>query len=138
MILKPSVRLHAASPQLAIGLQAADYAYRERGSPVGIYVTSINDGSHKKYSRHGYGYAADGRLITRLHPDYADSWRANLRDQTAGHRHRIVEAELQLHEELKKALGPDWDVLFEGPDKYGYAEDAIGNWHHHIEWDPKR
>lgn len=138
MIVKPGVRLHAASPQLAIGLQVAEYAYRECGSLVGIYITSINDGSHKKYSRHGYGCAADGRLLTRLRPYSADSWRVNLLAQTARHRQRIVEVELELHEKLKHALGPDWDVLFEGPDKYGYAEDAIGNWHHHFEWDPKQ
>ena len=59
MLLKNSVRLLGAKPELIIGLMVCDSIYRM--NTENLIVTSNTDGKHSKNSRHYLGVAADLR-----------------------------------------------------------------------------
>jgi hypothetical protein len=100
--IKGGVTLHGLSPQMLLAVIAVKDIYDRRGKDV--VLTSGNDGKHSVNSKHYVGNALDFRTN-------------NLDDPT-------LEGPI-IANELNKALGRDYDVLFEGD-------------HIHIEYDPKR
>lgn len=100
--LKPGVTLLGLQPQMVVALIAAHSLYDKRGAEC--VITAGNDGTHSDTSEHYAGRALD--LRTNNLPDPP-------RDAPA-----IVN-------ELTKALGRDYQVLFEGD-------------HIHMAYKPKR
>jgi len=100
--IKQGVTLHGLSPHMTLAVIAVKDIYDRKGKDV--VITSGNDGKHSVTSKHYVGNALD--------------FRTNNLDDPAGEGPQIVT-------ELNKALGRDFDVLFEGD-------------HIHIEYDPKR
>jgi hypothetical protein len=85
-------------------IRAAFYITDEVSKKIaekGIVITSILDGKHKPFSKHYEGNAFDIRIIQYLKTHIT-----------------------KLLEQLKKELGPDFDVVLESD-------------HIHIEYDPK-
>lgn len=102
MELKRGVQLTALSPQILLGVMAANEEYAKHKTE--LVITSCTDGKHSNNSRHYRGDAVDLRTRNLLEPDATGP--------------KIVEA-------LKRKLGRDFDILFEGD-------------HIHMEYDPKR
>jgi hypothetical protein len=86
MKLKPGVRIHGISPEIVIGLLAAQRIYDKYGAE--LVVTSALDGKHSKGSLHYTGEAVDLRSRTLKAPSLVAS-------------------------EIRDALGPDFDVVVE-------------------------
>ena len=105
MKLKAGVRLTDLQPQMVLAALVVDGIYAKRG--VECVVTSANDSKHSDASLHYKGRALDFR--TKL-------------ERLEGH-------EQELRDEIKAALGQDFDVVLE----------ALGteNEHVHLEHDPK-
>lgn len=103
MRLKSGVKLAGLTPQMVLGCIVINDTYAELGSECTI--TSCNDSKHSEASLHYKGNAVDCR--TR---DFAGD-------------------KQQLFKELKEALGPEFDVVFEGL--------GTDNEHIHVEFDPK-
>lgn len=102
--LKPGVRLKGMQPQLALAAVLAEQVYGAIGADCTI--TSINDGQHKSDSFHYRGLAMDLRI----------------KDVRFEQRESVITR-------LADALGPEWDVLWEGK--------GTENEHAHLEYDPK-
>lgn len=105
MTLKPGVRLADLAPQMVLAAFVIDGCFSRRG--VECVITSANDSKHSAASWHYKGRALDFR--TKF-------------DALNGH-------EQALRDEVKAALGDDFDVVIE----------AVGadNEHLHVEYDPK-
>lgn len=105
MKLKPGVRLSGLMPQTVLGMLVVDGIYEKHG--VECVITSVNDSKHSDKSWHYRGGAFDVRTK-----------QASLDGK-----------EQQLRDEVKAALGEDFDVVIE----------AVGtdNEHLHVEYDPK-
>ena len=99
MELKPGVRIHGIKPEMVVALLAIDQIWGFHGyDPV---ITSAVDGKHSRGSLHYVGLALDIRS-----------------------RDIPSEKRFELADELKKALGADFDVVLERT-------------HFHIEFQPK-
>ena len=98
MRIKEGVNLEGVQWQMFKAAIIAEHVYGKFGAEC--IITSANDGSHKDGSLHYQGQALD------------------LRTWNVGGR------ETQVHAELKKALGDDYDVVLEKD-------------HIHVEFDPK-
>lgn len=83
--LKQGVRVAGIRPEIALAIQVADGVWERQGSE--LVVTSITDGKHSPTSLHYSGAAADFRIWN------IDAQRAK--------------------EDLKDALGGDYDVVLE-------------------------
>lgn len=105
MKLKPGVRLADLCPQMVMAALVIDGIYAKRG--MECVVTSANDSKHGANSWHYKGRALDFRT----------------------HYERLNGQEQALRDEIKEALGQDFDVVME----------AVGtpNEHLHVEYDPK-
>lgn len=100
MILKEGVNVHGISTELLLGLTVAATVYDQYGEE--LVVTSLNDSRHSRTSLHYSGNAAD------LRTNYFDR-----------------ETQLKVVAEIKRRLGPDYDVVLEKD-------------HIHLEYQPKR
>lgn len=100
--IKPGVRVHGLKPEILLALQIATEIYQKHG--FDCVLTSAIDGKHSRGSRHYTGSAID--LRTRHLPDPGT-----------------------IADEIKTALGADYDVVLEGM--------GTPNQHIHIEFDPK-
>lgn len=105
MKLKTGVRLTDLCPQMVLAALVIDGIYTKRG--LECVITSANDSKHSDASLHYKGRALD----FRTHYD-ALNWK-----------------ELALRDEIKEALGQDFDVVMEG---VGEPQE-----HLHAEYDPK-
>lgn len=94
--LGPFARVHGIAPEIVIALQVALGVADRLGIPK-ITITSASDRTHSPGSLHYQGKAVD----------------------------LVVEGDIGFSVELSKALGPDFDVIFEGS-------------HTHLEFQPKR
>ena len=105
MKLKAGVKLFDIKPQIVLAMIVVEGVYQSFN--VEFVVTSVNDGKHSDGSWHYKGCAFDCRTK-----------QASLDGK-----------EQALRDEIKAALGPDFDVVLE----------AVGtdNEHVHIEYDPK-
>ena len=99
VILKQGVRLLGVKPETVAAMIVANSIFQKREVP--FVVTSVVDGKHRRGSRHYSGYAFD------------------VRTRNLSQTHAI-----DVHKEMKDALGDDYDVLLESN-------------HIHIEYDPK-
>lgn len=106
MKLKHSVKLAGLTPQMVLAAVIAQSIYARYGQKV--TVTSANDSTHGANSLHSRG--GECRAIDLRTNDFF------------GDKHALRDA-------LKEALGPEFDVVFEG--------EGTPNEHMHIEWDPK-
>lgn len=97
-MLKPGVRILGLRPELILGITIAQEVYRQHS--IEFVITSVMEGTHTRASIHYAGGAADLRR-----PPSDDV--ANL-----------------LINDLKLALGEDFDVILEGD-------------HIHMEFQPK-
>lgn len=104
--LKPGVKLTDLAPQVVLAIAAAESIWFKHGQTT-LVVTSCNDGSHKPTSLHYRGRAVD--LRSKALPEFA--------------RQEAVQ-------ELREALGVEFDVLHEG---IGSATEHV-----HCEYDPKQ
>ena len=86
--IKPGVRVSGMAPEILIAVIVANDIYTKAGVPC--VITSCTDGSHKTNSLHYCGMAVD--LRTRDLP---------------------VASLPVILEDLKFALGPDYDVVLE-------------------------
>ena len=105
MKLKPGVRLFDIKPQIVLGMIVVNAVYQKFG--VEFVVTSVNDGKHGDGSWHYKGCAFDCRT-----------------KQAA-----LEGVEQRLRDEIKAALGDDYDVVLES---VGTDNEQI-----HVEYDPK-
>ena len=105
MRLKAGVKLAHLSPQMALGAAIVAAVYSRFG--VECVVTSANDSKHSQRSKHYVGDALDFRT----------------KQATLDGR------EEDLREEVKAALGDDFDVVLE--------DVGTDNEHLHVEYDPK-
>ena len=103
--IKPGVRIHGMRPEALIGLQVAAGVYEAHNKPC--RVTSGTEGKHSRSSRHYSGLAFD---LGTKNPQTHEQW-----------PEAIIESMLSA---MKKALGADFDVIYEGH-------------HFHVEYDPK-
>ena len=103
MLLKPGVKLKDLQPQMVLAAVIVHSIYARAGCEC--VITSANDSKHSEASLHYEGGALDFRTKT-----YKFDRRA-------------------LRQEVKAALGPDFDVLLE--------DEGVVNEHLHIEYDPK-
>lgn len=104
MRLKPTTRLLGLKPEMVVALLVAESVYHARG--LDCVITSGIDGEHLRASKHYAGLAVDLRVH---HVPVAD-------------RDALVA-------DLRDALGPDYDVVWEA---YGTP-----NEHVHLEHEPK-
>ena len=105
MMLKPGVRLTDLAPQTVLGMMVVKAIFEHRGLP--FLVTSVNDSKHGANSWHYKGRAFDART---KYPE-------------------LDGEEQALRDEIKAALGHDFDVVLEAA--------GTDNEHLHIEYDPK-
>ena len=105
MMMKPGVRLTDLCPQMVLATMVVDRVLSRHG--VECVVTSCNDGKHSAASWHYKGRACD----------YRSKFDA------------LNGFEIQVRDEIKAALGDDFDVLIEGV--------GTDNEHFHVEYDPK-
>jgi hypothetical protein len=103
MYLKPGVKLTALQPQMVLAAAIVHSIYQRNN--VLCTITSANDSTHMVGSLHYSGCALDFRT-----KNYASS-------------------KALLVEQIKTALGDDFDVVFEGQD--------TDNEHLHVEYQPK-
>lgn len=104
MLLKAGVKAAGVKPELLLGLSVADTLHR-RLTGEELVVTSLTDGKHKATSLHYKGLAADLRTKD------------------------LNTAQKQIfYLQLRDALGPDFDVIFE--------DEGKPNEHIHLEFDP--
>jgi len=94
MRLKPGVDVLGCKPELLACLQVAEAVYARHG--VELVVTSVTEGQHRRGSMHYRELAAD----LRVHGLPAEG---SVRDEVA--------------REIGKALGVDYDVLYEGHER---------------------
>jgi hypothetical protein len=99
IVLKKGVRLHGLGTEILVALISANDAYASRGKDC--VITSAIDGRHSRSSKHYTGCAVDLRI-----------------------RHLPEKAAESIVQELKTALGDDFDVVLEKD-------------HIHLEYDPK-
>lgn len=104
MRLKPNARLLGLRPEMAVACLIVESCYARLG--VDPVITTGVDGTHRMGSHHYSGAALD----FRLHNVSLDQREALVAD-------------------LREALGPDFDVVWE------YVDTT--NEHIHVEWDPK-
>jgi hypothetical protein len=104
ILRKPGTKLTGMQAPLLFGLLLAEQAFASVGQD--LIITSLNDGQHKTGSFHYRGLAADLRI----------------KHVPEGKRPVVLAR-------LGDALGPEWDVLWEGR--------GTPNEHLHIEYDPK-
>ena len=100
--IKNGATLLGLQPQMLVALMAAHAIYEKRG--VELVITAGNDGKHSETSEHYGGRALDLRT-NNLPNGAADA--------------------MEITDALMKALGRDFQVLFEGD-------------HIHCAWRPKR
>lgn len=100
-MIKPGVSLKGLQPQMAVAYTIVQDIYRQFG--YGCTVTSGNDSVHMAGSCHYTGDALDFRTKHLERPDF-----------------RVM------MEEIKVALGQEFDVVIEG--------EGTENAHLHIEW----
>ena len=105
MRLKHGASLKDLTPQMALAAIIVRDVYFDLDKGASCTITSVNDSKHSEHSLHYKGRALD----IRTH-DFE------------GDKHQL------LHE-LKEALGPEFDVVFEG--------EGTPNEHMHVEYDPK-
>jgi hypothetical protein len=105
MRLKPGVRLTGLTPQMALGAVIVRDVYAALDPGCSCTVTSGNDSKHSAASLHYDGKALDYRT------------------------HDFTGDKQQLRQEVKAALGNDFDVVLEGV--------GTPNEHLHVEYDPK-
>jgi len=100
MEIKHGVRLAGIAPEMALAAVVVDSVFRDYG--LGCVITSVTDSDHGTGSLHYCGMAFDLR------------------------RRHITDDDLlrQIMAELKRRLGPDFDVVLEPT-------------HIHVEYDPK-
>jgi hypothetical protein len=91
MKLKPGVDVLGIKPELLLGLQVAEAVYARHG--VELVVTSVTDGKHRRGSLHYQGLAADLRV-------HGLPGEREVREGVA--------------REIGKALGVDYDAVYEG------------------------
>lgn len=101
--LKPGVHLAKLSPQMALATIVVHSIYAKNNAICTI--TSANDSTHMAGSLHYAGNALDFRTKN------------------------YVASKTMLIEEIKQALGPDFDVILEAVD--------TDNEHAHIEYQPR-
>lgn len=101
--LKPGVHLAKLSPQMALAATIVHSIYARNNSICTI--TSANDSTHMIGSLHYAGNALDFRTKN------------------------YVASKPMLIEAIKEALGPDFDVIFEG--------ENTENEHCHVEYQPR-
>ena len=99
--MKPGTSIVGVSPEMAFGMVIIAGVFASRDVPC--VVTACTDGPHMPGSLHYVGCAVDLRLPSRLRGSAAD---------------------LAMVQELRAALGPEWDVILETD-------------HIHAEHDPK-
>ena len=104
--LKQGVRLANLQPQVVLALQVAEGVYRDVAG-VDCWMTSGNDGQHRRGSLHFSGNAAD----LRVH---------NIPGDTVAR---------EVASTLREALGEDFDVVLEAL--------GTMNAHIHLEYQPK-
>lgn len=100
MKLKTGVKAQGLRPEMLLGIMAAQEVYRAHGFPV--VITSLLDGTHSATSLHYSGCAVDLRT-----------------------RHVPKSEQQQIRDEIKEALGEDYDVILEST-------------HIHMEYQPRR
>ena len=105
MKLKKGVRIGNLSPQMVLACYIVEGVYRRLQPWYDCTITSVDDGVHGPRTLHGKGRAVDFRT-----KDFNGN-------------------KYQLKNEVKAALGDDFDVVLE--DLHGPQE------HLHLEWDPK-
>lgn len=105
MKLKPGVRLKGLSPQMVLAAMVVDDLYKKRG--LECVITSGNDSKHMLGSLHYSGNALDFRT----------------------HYQELNHLEIDLRDEIRECLGPDFDVVLEGVGTPGE--------HIHLEYDVK-
>jgi len=99
--LKPGVKIQGLHPEMILAAQVASDIYTCYG--VDCWLTSALDGKHGRGSLHFKGYAIDIRT-----------------------RNLEVRQRQPVADEIKRALGAEFDVVFERR-----------KFHIHIEFDPK-
>jgi len=106
IIHKKGIDMTGAQPQTVHAMHVLDSVYAKHGYDE-CWITSINDGTHSRGSRHYIGLAFDARSKTI----------ATLTDK------------FDILADVRRALGYQYDVLLEhvGSD----------NEHYHVEFDPK-
>lgn len=105
MLLKAGVRLTDLAPQMVLASLIVREIYESRDSHCSCAITSGNDSTHSENSLHYKGRALDFRT------------------------HDFNGNKEQLRDEIKGALGAEFDVVLE---HLGEPEE-----HLHVEWDPK-
>ena len=100
--IKDGATLLGLVPQMVVAVIALHAIYQKRGVP--LVITAGNDGKHSETSLHYAGTALDFRTSNLPSPS-SDG--------------------IAIADELSKALGRDYQVLFEGD-------------HLHVAWRPKR
>lgn len=105
--LKPDVDIRGVAPEMVIGLMVVQPIINNHGAEC--VVTACKDGKHKDGSLHYKGLAMDIRSKTLIPKDLPN----------------IVQ-------ELRLALGPQFDVVLEGENTPGASAQHI-----HVEFDPK-
>lgn len=113
MRLKEGVSLANIVPQIVFAAFVADECYKRRG--LECVITSANDSKHSAHSLH---HSKIGK--------YTDGMCRAIDLRT--HYVELNSFEIQLVNELKDRLGPDFDVVLEG---VGTPQEHV-----HIEWDP--
>lgn len=103
--LKFNTKLYRLQPQAVLAAMVVERVFA-RHDIVQCVITSGSDGKHRPDSLHYSGYALDFRS-------------KNVPPQL---KHEVLE-------EIRAALGADFDVLLEGLD--------TPHEHYHVEWDPK-
>jgi len=106
--LKEGVSLAGLTTQALLGIKVAEAVY-EKYDRV-LWITSVNDGKHDETSLHHSGNAFDCRVW------HLESW----------------EQVKQIGDEIKAALGSDYDVVLEG--RTLDNENA----HIHVEYQPRQ
>lgn len=109
--LKKGVNLSGLTTQALLAIRVAEAVY-EKYDRV-LWITSVNDGRHSKTSLHHSGNAFDCR-----------TWNLESREQAE-----------QVRDEIKEALGIDFDVVYE----HDHRNLGSGNNSHlHIEYQPRQ
>ena len=109
--LKKGINLSGMTTQTLFAMGVAEAVYESHDKT--LWITSVNDGKHSKTSLHHSGNAFDCR-----------TWNLETKEQAK-----------QVRDEIKEALGVDFDVIYE----HDHRNDSrTNNSHLHIEYQPRQ